>query len=224
MFYSFARLLCVIFIKLFFRLKIHGAENIPGRKPFIVCSNHLNWIDPVVVGVAIPGRYQVHFMAKKELFSNFIFAFTLRCLGAFPLNRQDADYAAIRKAYQVLQNGQVLGLFPEGSRSKTGKLKKAYNGTALIAVRSGVPLLPVAITGPYRLFKPLHVKIGPPFALPPLIYDRKYDKRAQLEKMSAHVMKHIANLLPEDKIEDAFYEETVDTINGSQSEKVSERK
>jgi len=196
MFYNLARLIGMIYLKLVFRVKVYGAENVPRRKPFIVCSNHIGWIDPVVVGVAIPGRYRVHFMAKKELFSNFLVAFILRSLGAFPLNRQDADYAAIRKAYQLLQRGQVLGLFPEGSRSKTGKLQKAYNGTALIAVRSGMPLLPVAIVGPYRLFKPLHVHIGPPFVLPPLVYDRRDDKKAQLEKMSAHVMEHIANLLP----------------------------
>jgi len=201
MFYSFARLICVLFMKVLFRLRVHGAENIPGRKPFIVCSNHLSWFDPVAVGVAIPGRYKVHFMAKRELFVNSLVGFLLRRLGAFPLNREDADYSAIKRAYQLLQNGQVLGLFPEGSRSKTGKLQKPYNGTALIAVRSGVPILPVAIVGPYRLFKPLNVHIGAPFVLPPLVYERRDDKKAQLEKMSAHVMEHIAKLLPKESIE-----------------------
>jgi len=195
--YRVVRVFLLIILKILYRVRVHGRENIPGRKPFIVCSNHLSWWDPVVIGTAFPGSYRIHFMAKKELFSNFVFSFLLRKVGAFPLNRYDADHAAIRKSYHLLQDRQVLGLFPEGSRSKSGKLQKPFNGAALIAVRSGVPVLPVAIAGPYRPFKPLHVFIGPPFVLPPLNYDQKEDKKAQLEAMSCHIMEHIRNLLPD---------------------------
>jgi len=195
--YQIVRLFFMIILKMLYRVKVHGRENIPGRKPFIICSNHISWWDPVAIGAAFPGSYRIHFMAKKELFSNFIFSYLLRKACAFPLNRKDADYAAIRKAYQLLEDRQVLGLFPEGSRSKSGKLQKPYNGAALIAVRSGVPVLPVAINGPYRLFKPLHLFIGPPFVLPPLNYNQKEGKKAQLEKMSHHIMGHIKDLLPE---------------------------
>ncbi len=200
MLYQSVRLLLMCFVKTLYRVRVHGRENIPGRKPFIICSNHINWLDPVIIGTAFPGSYQVHFMAKKELFSNFIFSYLLLKVGAFPLKRKDADYAAIRKAYQLLEDGKVLGLFPEGSRSKSGKLQKPYNGAALIAVRSGVPVLPVAISGPYRPFKPLHLFIGPPFVLPPLNYEHKEDKKAQLKAMSYHIMEHIGNLLPEDRV------------------------
>ncbi len=196
MLYHIVRMFYLIVMKFTYRTKVHGRENIPGRKPFIICSNHLSMWDPVVIGISIPASYRVHFMAKKELFNNFIFAYLLRNVGAFPLNRKDADHAAFKKAYQLLNDGEVLGLFPEGSRSKSGKLQKPYNGAALIAVRSGVPILPIAIAGPYRLFKPLNVYIGPPFVLPPLNYNHKEDKKAQLEAMSYHIMGHIRNLLP----------------------------
>lgn len=197
--YHVVRLFFLIYLKTIYRIRFHGRENIPGRRPFIICSNHLSWLDPLAVGTSVPAGCRIHFMAKKEIFSNFLFSFLLRKVGAFPLNRKDADYAAIRKAYQLLRDGQVLGLFPEGSRSKSGKLQKPFNGAALIAVRSGVPILPVAIAGPYRLFKPLHVFIGPPFVLPPLNYERKEDKKAQLEEMSRRIMGQIGNLIPESK-------------------------
>ncbi len=198
-FYYLVRLFFAVFLKILYRPKVHGIDNIPNRKPFIICSNHLCWMDPIIVGIAIPAGYRIHYMAKKELFSNFIIAYLLRKVGAFPLNRKDADYAAIKRSYQLLQDGQVLGLFPEGSRSKNGKLQKAYNGAALIAARSGVPVLPVAIAGPYRIFRPLNVFIGKPFVLPPLIYNNREDKKFQLEEMSGILMEHIRKLLPEYK-------------------------
>jgi len=194
--YQLVRLFFAIVLKILYRPRVHGSEYIPKRKPFIICSNHLNWLDPLTVGISLPAGYRIHFMAKKELFSNFIFSYLLRKTGAFPLNRKSADYAAMRKSYQLLQDRQIVGLFPEGSRSKNGKLQKAYHGAALIAARSGVPILPVAIAGPYRLFKPLDVFIGPPFVLPPLTYKQKAEKKAQLEEMSGCIMEHIRKLLP----------------------------
>lgn len=200
--YCFARFVFLIYLKLLYRLKIHGVEHIPKRKPFIICSNHIFWLDPLAVGAALPTSYRIHFMAKKELFSNFILSYLLSKAFAFPVNRQDADYGAIKKAYQLLGDGQVLGLFPEGSRSKDGELQKAFNGASLIAVRSGVPLLPIAIDGPYRVFKPLHVYVGPPFVLPPLLYEQKDKKREQLNEMSCTIMENISRLLPENNIND----------------------
>lgn len=195
--YYFGRFVFFICLNIFYRLRIHGVDNIPGRKPFIICSNHIKWMDPATVGVAIPARYRIRFMAKKELFNILIFSFIVRMAGAFPVNREQADYGAIKKAFQLLKEGHVLGLFPEGSRSKDGKLQKAQNGAALIAVRSGVPVVPVAIVGPYRFLKPLNVYIGKPFVLPPLVYDSKEDKKARLAEMSYEIMGKIRDLMPD---------------------------
>ncbi len=194
LFYYLGRFIAWVYLRIFYRVKVHGIGNVPGRKPFIICSNHINWMDPLTIGTSVPAAYRIHFMAKNEIFSNFIVSFLLSKVGAFPVKRENADYVAIKKAYQLLKEGQVLGLFPEGSRSKSGELQKAYNGAALIAVRSGVPVVPVAIVGPYQLFKPVHIYIGTPFVLPPLVYENKEEKKSQLEEMSSIIMKSIGGL------------------------------
>ncbi|MFO8192002.1 MAG: lysophospholipid acyltransferase family protein [Bacillota bacterium] len=196
MLYAFGRLIFAIYLKIFLRFHVYGREHIPVRRPFIICANHIKWLDPAAVAVAMPPTTKIYFMAKKELFSNIVFSYILNKVGAFPVNRQDADYAAFRRAFQLLRHGKVLGLFPEGTRSKDGKLQKAYGGAAFIAVRSGAPILPVAILGPYRFFKPVHVYIGSPFVLPPLIYEQKEDKKMMLEEMSREIMNNIRDLLP----------------------------
>ncbi len=197
--YYFGRFLFYSCLKLLYCMRVHNLENIPGRKPFIICSNHIKWADPGTVGAAFPAHYRIRFMAKKELFDYFILSSLVRMAGAFPVDREKADYGAIKTAYKLLNDGQVLGLFPEGSRSKNGKLQKAYNGAAMIAVRSGVPVVPVAIVGPYRFFSPLHVYIGSAFVLPPLVYENKEDKKAQLEEMSYEIMGRIRDLIPATK-------------------------
>ncbi len=195
--YYLGRFIAWVYLRILYRVKVHGIENVPGRKPFIICSNHINWMDPLTIGTSIPAAYRIHFMAKDELFGNFIVSFLLNKLGAFPVKRENADYVAIKKAYQLLKEGQVLGLFPEGSRSESGELQKAYNGAALIAVRSGVPIVPVAIVGPYQLFKPVYMYIGAPFVLPPLLYDNREEKKGRLEEMSGIIMKSIGELRPD---------------------------
>lgn len=192
--YYFGRFVFLIYLKVLYRLNIEGREHVPERKPFIICANHICWLDPLAVGAALPARYKIHFMGKKELFKNFFFSFILKKAYAFPVNREEADYGAIKKALQLLKNGQVLGLFPEGSRSKNGKIQKAFNGAALIANHSGVPILPVLIVGPYRLFRPVRLHIGEPFALPPLNYEQREQKKEQLGEMSSMIMQNISSL------------------------------
>lgn len=198
--YCLGRTVFSIYLRLFHRLKIHGSDNIPKRKPYVICSNHIDWKDPTTVAASFPRSVNIRFMAKKDLFKNALLAYAFKNAGAFPVDREKADFGAIKKAYQLLDDKQVLGLFPEGSRSVNGSLKKAYNGSALIAVRSGVPIVPVAIKGPYKLFKPLNIYIGQPFALPPLTYNSKEEKKAQLEEMSYMIMENISRILP-DRVE-----------------------
>jgi 1-acyl-sn-glycerol-3-phosphate acyltransferase len=196
LFYYISRFGFYILIRMLFRLRVYGSEHIPSRKPYIICSNHISWIDPLTVGVGLPARIKIHYMAKKELFNNFILKHLLLGVGAFPVNRHEADYGAIKKAYQLLKEEQVIGMFPEGTRSTTGEIRKAYNGAALIAVRSGVPILPVAIDGTYRLFSPLKFYIGKPIVMPPLVYDSKEEKKALLNSMSCDIMHNIGNHSP----------------------------
>jgi 1-acyl-sn-glycerol-3-phosphate acyltransferase len=196
MLYSVGRFIFLVYLKLLYCMKIHGRSNIPARKPFIVCANHICWLDPMAVGAALPLKFRIYYMAKKELFNNNLISYLLHMAGAFPVNRQEPDLLAVKKAYLILKEENVLGLFPEGTRSRDGEMQKAFNGAALIAVRSGVPILPVAVEGPYRLFKPLNVHIGKPFTLPPLIYEQRKEKKKQLEEMSYMIMSNIRKLLP----------------------------
>ncbi|NLA11791.1 MAG: 1-acyl-sn-glycerol-3-phosphate acyltransferase [Firmicutes bacterium] len=195
MLYSFFYFVFGIIFRLIYRQQIYGRELLPKQGPLIICSNHINWRDPISVGIAMPLRYKIKFMAKKELFSNPALAFLLK-RAAFPVDRDKADFGAIRQAFKVLEEGGVLGLFPEGTRSKTGRLQKLQEGTALIAGRSGAPVLPVLVVGPYRWGHPLRVIIGPVFHIPAMDYKKRGERKAQLEAGNRIILENLRALDP----------------------------
>lgn len=189
MFYIVMRGLFKIIFKIFFRLQVTGAENVPGTGPVIICSNHISWLDPPLMGAVMKRR--TSYMAKEELFDNFLLGLICRKLEAFPVKRKAADRRALKTALQILNQGRVLALFPEGTRSKTGKLGKPLPGVGFIALKSGAPVVPAAIKGPYKLFRPIEVSFGPP-----LVFDsRGNDKGKSMEKISLEIMGNIANML-----------------------------
>jgi len=165
MFYWFARGLFRFLFAVFCRWEIEGLENLPERGPVIVVANHVSYWDPIAVGSALPRH--VFFMAKKELFSYPVLGHILRWLGAFPVNRGRPDRAALKRAFTLLKDGEVLGIFPEGTRSKTGEMLTPYNGAAYLALQAGVPVCPVGLIGTkkifYRgLFRKFKVRVGAP--------------------------------------------------------------
>lgn len=133
------------FIKIIYRLEIRGVENIPKTGRVILCPNHTSNADPIILGISC--KRQVFFMAKKELFKNKIFGNILSKLGAFSVDRGNRDKAAISSAEEVLQKGNILGLFIEGTRSKTGEFLKPKNGAAMISCSTHTPIIPVCIRG-----------------------------------------------------------------------------
>ncbi|NMD43450.1 MAG: 1-acyl-sn-glycerol-3-phosphate acyltransferase [Firmicutes bacterium] len=195
MLYWFVRFVFGIVFRLIYRQRVYGRELLPERGPLIICSNHINWRDPIAVGIALPLRYKIKFMAKKELFHNPVMAFLLK-RAAFPVDREKADFGAIRRAFKILKEGGVIGLFPEGTRSKTGKLQKLQEGTALIAGRSGAPVLPVLVVGPYRIGHPLRIIIGPTFHIPNLDYRKREERKAQLEAANRIILENLKALDP----------------------------
>ena len=183
------------------KLEIIGRENAPTEGPLIVASNHLNNADPPVVALAF-SRFPM-FMAKREMLSWPILGPGFRMFGAFPVRRGGADLSAIRAATEVVNEGRMLVMFPEGTRSRTGGLTKGHPGTALIALRTGAPIVPVAVTGtetitwPWIFIKPLSIKrititLGEAFTLPPV---EKIDSEAASEATEL-IMRKIAELLP----------------------------
>lgn len=152
--------------KLFFGLRELGREYIPLTGPVILVSNHISDWDPPVLGMA--SSRVPYYMAKSELFKGRTARFLLERLGAFPVNRTGVDTGAIRTSMSLLKQGQVLAMFPEGTRSPAELLGRAKHGIALIARRSAAPMVPVYISGtrsPVKaLFRPggFSVAFGPP--------------------------------------------------------------
>jgi 1-acyl-sn-glycerol-3-phosphate acyltransferase len=124
----------------FLGFEVHGAHRVPEKGPLIVAANHRRFFDPVFVSMSVPRR--VRWMAKKELFT-FPFGRFFYFLGTFPVDRQGGGRAALRTALRFLAEGRTLGIFPEGTRRKEGVSREAKSGAALLAARSGAPVLPV---------------------------------------------------------------------------------
>jgi len=158
--YRLARYLVTAVLKVLFLWKVEGRENIPATGPVLFCCNHLSAWDPPVVGCA--ATRQVYFMAKQELWRIPVLRSIITALGAFPVDRQRADLSTVRRSLQLLEQGLAVGVFPEGTRSRTGKLGPLRSGGAKLALRTGAVVVPMAILGPYRVFRPLRVRIGKP--------------------------------------------------------------
>lgn len=154
------------FIKLFCGLEVHGLENIPARGGAIIAANHTTWFDPVAIAISV-GR-PVHFMAKVELFRNPLFSWFFTRVYAFPVKRGAADRDAIRTAQRRVLEGHLLGIFPEGTRNLSKeKLLPLQGGAALIALKTGVPVIPTVTFGanPVRWRQKIKVVIGEPIDL-----------------------------------------------------------
>ncbi|MGO0122433.1 lysophospholipid acyltransferase family protein [Desulfothermobacter acidiphilus] len=166
MLYWFAWVVCRIYLQLR-RFQVEGRENFPRTGPVIIVANHQSYLDPVALGCALPRR--VYYMAKEELFRIPGFGLLLKCLGAFPVKREELDRRALRTALNLLARGQVLGLFPEGTRGQeAGRLLPLQPGAALLALQSGAPVVPVALTGTRKWWgERVEVRIGSPFYLRP---------------------------------------------------------
>lgn len=163
---GFCVFLCAIyrlFSALFHPVRVIGRENMVREGPVILCANHVSLQDPMVLDVYL-GRL-IRFMAKKELFENRFMNRIMTWLGAFPVSRGESDLSAMRTSLKLLADGEALGIFPEGHRYVDGEMHEFGNGLALIALRSGAPVVPAYIQGNYRLFRRVTVTVGAPVAL-----------------------------------------------------------
>lgn len=196
MFINFIRLVVSVFFTLFYRVKIIGKENIPAKGSVLLCANHIGQMDMFFIGYRL--KRLIRYMAKEELFKNPLLSLIIRNLGAFPVSRGKGDVGAIRTALNLLKDGHIVGIFPEGTRLKyrKGKATKVKPGAALLAQKSGVPILPVAVSGNYRPFTKIKIVFGKPFTLD-LDKDKKYTN-SELVEISEGIMKKVYSLLEED--------------------------
>ncbi|MBN1353419.1 MAG: 1-acyl-sn-glycerol-3-phosphate acyltransferase [Candidatus Omnitrophica bacterium] len=142
------------------RIKITGKENFPESGAFIVASNHTSFADPPVMGVAC-SRAPLVFMAKKELFEVPVFGLWFKAMGCIPVDRRSGSFRPLKNALQKLKNGKPLGIFPEGTRSADGKLKKAELGIGFLAAKSKAPIIPMYISGTDKVLPKGHKFIKP---------------------------------------------------------------
>jgi len=200
LFYRFAKLVMGLMLLIWTRKQVVGLENVPKRGPVILASNHVSMLDPALLPVLVPRR--IVYMGKAELWKTPIIGPLYGLVGFIPVRRFEADLGALRKAEKALRQNQVLGMFPEGTRSGRPGLGKGQPGTAIIALRTGAPVVPAAVIGtggvtlPRLFFRLTRVRVvfGKAFELP-----KGRRLTAELvEQCTERIMKEIAALLPEE--------------------------
>lgn len=162
--YQVAVVLYRLVFSLYFGGKVVLREVIPESGGFVLMGNHIHFLDPFTMGLAAPGR-ELFYMGKAELFRNKLLAKLLRYLHAFPVGRGQMDLSAMRTAMKILKEGDGLGIFPEGSRSRDGNIGPLHSGAAVLALKCNVPIIPVFISGRYRFRGKLRVVIGDPIVI-----------------------------------------------------------
>jgi 1-acyl-sn-glycerol-3-phosphate acyltransferase len=197
--YYFGRFLSRLILVTMSSWRVKGRENVPDQGPFLIVCNHLHVADPPIVAASI--KLKAVIMAKEELFRQRWSRFWVKNFGAFPIHRGAPDRKAFKQAEHWLKQGVSLIMFPEGKRSSTIQMQPAFPGSALIALRLGIRVLPVSIIGTEKLRESdwwlrrprILVTIGKPF-YPPAVDGRL--TRAELYQLTDSIMEHIAELLP----------------------------
>lgn len=187
--YEFLQVLFSVFYGIFLPWRITGKENVPADGACIVSSNHIHARDPFYIAAHLPRH--IYFMAKVELFRIGIVGWFIRKVGAFPVDRGKSDLNAIRTSLRILKEGHALGIFPQGTRSRDNEQTQMAGGVALIAMRANVPVVPVYIDGPYRLFRKTAIVVGKPLRLDDL--GRRMDSET-LQKATDRIEKAIWSL------------------------------
>jgi 1-acyl-sn-glycerol-3-phosphate acyltransferase len=188
------------FLKFFCcRVTVEGAENIPETGGVVLACNHNPGFDFAMLGYA--SSRQVYFMAKKEIFDiNPLLSKLLFAVGAFPILRGKHDQRAIASAVQLVESGKVLGMFPEGTRSRTGKLQRAHSGAAHIAMEANAPVAPTVVIGSEKAFSRIWPPWNRPLVIirfaPPIILQNPADDQLTARQYTNRIMCAIAELLP----------------------------
>ncbi len=163
MLYQIFRLIGKPIIYMLFFPKILGKKNTKIKGKAIIIANHVSMWDPLLISVTF--KRQIYWMGKIELFKNCFARLFFNIVKAFPVRRGEGDLAAIRHAFRILRDEKLFGIFPEGTRIKTGKLRQFEPGTSMIALKSGAPIVPIYLKGTYKLFRRMKVIIGEPVSL-----------------------------------------------------------
>ena len=191
--YRVARALCVGFCRTWLRMRVEGLENVPQSGAYIVAPVHRSYIDTPIVSVITKRR--LRYMGKDSLWKKQPAAWVLSALGGFPVSRGTADREALKRCIAVLEAGEPLVLFPEGERKSGPVIHPLFDGAVYVALKAGVPIVPVGIGGSERVMpkkakfvypRKVHVEIGPPI-MPPVV--------AEGTRLPRHVYKEYTQTL-----------------------------
>lgn len=198
-FYEFFHGVARTCFDMFFRGDVVGAENIPARGPFVMAANHCSHLDPPILGCHLP--QQVQFFARKTLWKPGFPAWWLTRVGTIPVDRDGADVTALKRTIAAVENGGIVILFPEGTRSPDGAFQEVKAGVGMIACKTQVPVIPVRILGSFAAFgrgmklphpHPVDLVIGRP--LPPAAYDDPKAGKQRYQVASERIMAAITAL------------------------------
>jgi 1-acyl-sn-glycerol-3-phosphate acyltransferase len=199
--YRIVRGIVLVLARLLTHMRVLGLEHVPSEGPCLFVTNHLHLLDTPLIAAAIP--YRVYVFVGEKWAKHLLLGPLFRSLDAIFVQRGEVDRNALRKALAVLGGGGMLGLAPEGTRSRTGGLQRGRSGAAYLALRAGVPVVPLSVTGGqdvFRALKRLHrarvqVVFGPAFQPPVLSADQR-PSSAQVRDLTDEIMYRLAALLP----------------------------
>ena len=189
-FYAFARTFCWLVLRIGWRFRTLHAERVPVSGPVILAANHVSYFDPPALACGL--KRPVRYMAKEQLFKMPILGTIVRWCYACPVDRSRGDVGAIKRSVEVLRRGAVVGIFPEGTRNKSGTIEP-QGGVALLHKLSGAPIVPAYIAGTasWRRFGPIRVVYGEPFRL---AEPGEKASREDLAKWTGEIMRRIMTL------------------------------
>ena len=189
--YTIVVALYALLAKLVFFMKIEGRENVPKGRACVLMGNHRCLLDPLTLALCARDR-EIHFMGKKELWNNKVLGWLFTQVHGFPVDRGNIDMAAVRTAMGVIREGNTLGIFPEGTRSKTGHMLPLLGGASLMALKGGCDVVPVYIDGNYRPFRRIRVTVGAPVEMDDLRAGRM--NKAACDELTRRIEAEFARL------------------------------
>jgi len=172
-----------------YRPKVIGKENIPEEGACIICPNHVHALDSAVILTTL--KRHINFMAKEELFKNGFIRYLAKVFGIFPVKRGGKDMEEIKSSLKILKRGEILAMFPEGTRNGLEKGVKPKNGAVLIAIKAGVPIIPCGVNGSFKPFTKVTLKYGKP-----IYFDKDIDvqDKEKVNELTKQVMDEVIKL------------------------------
>ena len=184
-----------VFYKLVYRIKKVDEKNLPDEGAYILCANHVNMLDALAVVCGC--KRKVRFICKESMFRNKALGWALKLSDTIPINREKNDIEAMKRSLKALKNGEVLGVFPEGTRKGMAKNLKAKSGAAFFSLKTGTKVIPMGIQGSFKPFTKVKLVFGEPLDFSEY-YGKEKDKEA-LEKVTNIIMDNIVMLTNKDK-------------------------